>query len=142
MKEFSNERHPNQHPMLPDSLPPSFPKFVSGPAAPRPNFATRPTNQASRTGTPAPPPPPTGDGSTPMELDQQGFPILTPEQKEARKKHRIQNGLCLYCGANTHRVIECPLVPSRRTSHFAAPPFPPAGVSGSEPLVADSSNYQ
>jgi len=55
------------------------------------------------------------DGSTPMELDRtQRYPVLTPEQKAARRQHRMDNNLCTYCGSPDHRIVNCPVCPSNR----------------------------
>lgn len=113
-----------------------------GTAAPLPllprNLVPRPT-----------PAPPIADAATPMELDSQRFPILTPEQKEARKRHRIQQGLCLYCGSATHRISECPSCPPPRTQRVVSSldtsrhPMAFEYVPVSPDLsVADSTNYQ
>jgi hypothetical protein len=112
-------------------------------------FLNIPRQPASQQTAPAPPPPPMlpppSDGSTPMEVDRQGYPLLTPEQKAARKKHRTQNNLCLYCGSNAHRVLECPLVPSRRTVNSMTPaPSVFFNYDGEPPdhSITGSTNYQ
>jgi hypothetical protein len=57
------------------------------------------------------------DGSTPMELDRtQRFPVLTAEQKAARRQYRWENNLCTYCGDSDHKVAACPLCPGNRTN--------------------------
>ena len=73
------------------------------PATPRPMFPL--------------PTPTLTDGSTPMELDKtQRYPILTPEQKAARRQYRIDNNLCTYCGSPNHRVEKCPICPPNRSA--------------------------
>src|SRR5438477_4864162 len=80
----------------------------------RQTTATKPTTQAPAPVMPqyasASPRPTTHDATTPMELDHQRIP-LTPDEKRRRVEFRKLNGLCLWCGADRHILVDCPTAP-------------------------------
>jgi hypothetical protein len=53
-------------------------------------------------------------GVSPMDLDaMRAEPNRTKRLTEEERRHRLDNGLCLYCGENGHRLATCPSRPSR-----------------------------
>jgi len=81
-------------------------------AASKPNTGTRPTPaphpNLTRPALPARSPTTVQwDGSTPMELDTQGYRHITAEEKE----HRRTGNLCLYCSQPGHVTRNCPFAP-------------------------------
>jgi Retrotransposon gag protein len=91
-------------PPLPRNFPPTRPPPAQYPPATRHPVASTANNFPS-------------DGSTPMELDQTRrfpYPVLSEEEKAARRQYRSENNLCTYCGEAGHRVPECPRSPANR----------------------------
>ena len=52
----------------------------------------------------------TTDSPIPMEIDKISLQPLT----DAQRHHHLVNGLCLYCGASTHLIRNCPIKGTRR----------------------------
>ncbi len=57
----------------------------------------------------------TTDSPIPMEIDRTRLQPLT----DAQRHHRRVNGLCLYCGASTHLIRNCPIKGTRRPFYSA-----------------------
>ncbi len=60
--------------------------------------------------------PETSDPPEPMQTD---YNRLSP----AERRRRLSNGLCLYCVASGHRILECPLRPPRALVSTIRPPI-------------------
>ncbi len=60
--------------------------------------------------------PETSDPPEPMQTD---YNRLSP----AERRRRLSKGLCLYCGASGHMILECPLRPPRALVSTIRPPI-------------------
>ncbi len=60
--------------------------------------------------------PETSDPPEPMQTDYNRL-------SSAERRRLLSNGLCLYCGASGHRILECPLRPPRALVSTIHPPI-------------------
>ncbi len=60
--------------------------------------------------------PETSDPPEPMQMD---YNRLSPTER----RRRLSKGLCLYCGASGHMILECPLRPPRALVSTIRPPI-------------------
>ena len=124
-------RKPNSGTTTPDTAPN---RPVSAPVTPLASPALSETSYGS-------------SSPEPMDLSAataalRNYRNMTPEQKAHQRQHRLDNDLCLYCGAPGHKLAACTKKPNTRVVQLrgagvapvapVAPFTPPAPASNSE----------